>query len=110
MDKKKQLAQATKDLAQAIAEHEAGQRIVIDIATVRIVLDELAKRPLVLVEVEGGIADETVFGQADVLTVDWDNVCDGADDLDELLDAVRSEERLPKRVRNRIANGIERYR
>lgn len=55
-------------------------------------------KPLVVVSVNGGLADYSLFGFADVLLIDWDSINDGGisdDDLDALI--AKAEQLVPAR-------------
>jgi len=73
-------------------------------------------RPLVVVEVSGGLADVARYGDVDVLTIDWDTFesADPEDAVDELrwIDEDRDLiERIPdSEHRQRILDGISAQR
>jgi len=75
-----------------------------------------AGRPLVVVEVSGGLADVARYGDVDVLTIDWDafESTDPADAMEELrwIDEDRGLiERIPDpEHRQRILDGISAQR
>ena len=60
-------------------------------------------KPIVLVVVEGGIADPIVVGNVDVILLDWDIVEEGDDSTREYIEErIEEIEALPDRVKPTI--------
>lgn len=71
-------------------------------------------RPLVLVQVSGGIADTEVYGDVRVVHIDWDNVegesgqpPDEQDSINDVRDLLEDEE-IPEGVRVDIRTSLKR--
>lgn len=70
-------------------------------------------KPLVVVEIHGGVTNTTTYGEADVLQIDWDMFGGGWDDAEvrEYLNDLDEEiapllERIPEKHRDEILKAL----